>query len=313
MDMIEDASSFLGFEYTLHLPSDANIKYGGLTTIAGQQPVRRLTASRERKLAKGGAGGSVSGAGGSTSAAVGGMSGGSGVGGGSRRMATNRDCVADITGSLGTYGQGVRDVINTTAMGDLYWSAYFITKSRKEDAFMSFPYKDVALQLVVQREPQTKNSSWKAVIFPFTSGLWGLIVGTAIFAGCVLWYLEAPVENEGEDIEGTFDRTPIGFFFNINKTLYLAFGTLTGYVGHAPKSIAGRLFGLTYFTFCMLAVSAYTANLASIMTMMAVNEGGIESIADLLGAHDRSSPKFNQDENKVCILENTAYGKWLNR
>jgi hypothetical protein len=41
--------------------------------------------------------------------------------------------------------------------------------------------------------------------------------------------------------------------FNVNKTLYLAFGTLTGYIGHSPKSTAGRLFGLCYFLFCMLA------------------------------------------------------------
>jgi hypothetical protein len=81
---------------------------------------------------------------------------------------------------------------------------------------------------------------------------------------------------------------------------FLTFGTLFGYTGHAPTTDGGRLFALTYMFFCLITISAYTANLASIITISAEISGGINKIDDLILAR-----------RPVCVLANTAYGSWL--
>ena len=50
----------------------------------------------------------------------------------------------------------------------------------------------------------------------------------------------------------------------------------------------------------MLTMSAYTANLAAVMTTKSQSHPGITGVSDLVVA-----------ERPICVVENSAYGRWL--
>jgi ABC-type amino acid transport substrate-binding protein len=233
IDMIEAAADYLGFQYQLHMPSDAD----------------------------------------------------------------------PANGLYGTYGQGQKDVENDSAVGDMYWSGYFITQGRMEKSWFASPYKDLGLQLLVKTEndEQSLDRAMSAVLYPFMPELWALIICTAVFAALVMWYHESPLSVTGDDIDGAFGRTLPGLLHNLPRMMYVTYGSLTGFICHAPKTGAGRLFGFFYILFCMLLCSAYTANLASIMTIMA-STVSTTSLDELISS---GSP--------ICALQNTAYAGWLKR
>jgi Ca2+-binding EF-hand superfamily protein/ABC-type amino acid transport substrate-binding protein len=203
---------------------------------------------------------------------------------------------------FGTYGQGELDVLNQTLPVEIFWSGYFITKQRMQVFDMAYPFRSTALGLLVRNEVTTGKalSSTGAVFFPFTTALWGLILLTSIFSGAVLWFIEAPRRFENEQIEGNLGRSWHGAAINFGAQTWLTLATLLGFANHEPKTAAGKVYSLCYFTFCMLAMSAYTANLASIMTTEASTRGGITGMNDLIA---KGKP--------VCVVENTAYGRWL--
>jgi hypothetical protein len=104
---------------------------------------------------------------------------------------------------------------------------------------------------------------------------------------------------DGEDIDGAFGRTYHGAMHNLPRMLYVSYSSLTGFVCHTPKTGAGRLFGFFYILFCMLLCAAYTANLASIMTIMA-SETVTTNLDTLVSTG-----------HPICVLKGTAYGNWL--
>jgi hypothetical protein len=208
---------------------------------------------------------------------------------------------ADVPNNrFGTYRQGQRDVEDINVVGDMYWSGYFVTQGRMANSWLT-PYGEMGLQFLVQskKEQQNLQNAMSAVMHPFKPALWALIISTAVFAGLVMWYHESPLSVEGEDIDGAFGRTIPGMLHNLPRTLYVTCGSLTGFICHTPKTGAGRLFGFFYILFCMLLCSAYTANLASIMTIMASKTTTV-TLDSLVAAN-----------KPICVLQGTAFKAWL--
>jgi len=109
---------------------------------------------------------------------------------------------------------------------------------------------------------------WK----PFSTELWGLVIGYITFTGIVTAWLEP----EGEDYENPYA------FPRYFKALYVAwFGIFSGGPQNTASTLPARFSQLAYGLFIIIVLASYTANLATILVAQATSNG-INSIDDAI-------------------------------
>jgi ABC-type amino acid transport substrate-binding protein len=174
------------------------------------------------------------------------------------------------------------------ALPDMYWAGFFITDGRVKVSDMSAPFLDTGLKFAQKKLVETSFiESLLTFTLPFDGELWLTIMVLTFIVGIVFWFLECP---EGdymcEDFAfGGFDgqgwgRSWKGFCRTFTKSQHLAFGALSTAHNHVPVSSFGRIFSVVFTLFVLVAVTAYTANLASILISSEVFTP-IETVAEI--------------------------------
>ena len=147
--------------------------------------------------------------------------------------------------------------------------------------------------LIVEKIVQVSEPPLSATLFswlnPFDNDVWIVIGAMFLVSAAVFWLLEH--DQVGGDIEGQDEWTQIMI------SLYLTVATFTGAGGimYAPKSLAGRLFALSWSMWCLLTVTAYTASLASFLVVRGSNVRGISSMEHAM-----------QQNAVICVWGNAA-------
>jgi len=156
--------------------------------------------------------------------------------------------------------------------------------------------------LVLVTKVPTKDADPWLFTMPFTPAMWLAIFVVGLWSGLVFWVLESAISNESDDIQGRDGRTLGGFMRNFFTTQHLSMSSVYGTTCHTPKTAAGRLYSLAWIFFCVMVVTAYTANLATILVTrkISLTTTSMETLID-------------SNKNPVlCNKLGTAFGKYVN-
>jgi len=122
----------------------------------------------------------------------------------------------------------------------------------------SYPIVDVDAHLIVEKH--VADPSFWHVLFafmkPLTGWVWLLIALVSIFSAIIYKQLERCGEIQEVGPNSCHQHA---------QSLFLALGSFTGGGGFTPTTPSGKLFQLSWTFATMLLVSAYTANLASLL------------------------------------------------
>jgi len=134
-----------------------------------------------------------------------------------------------------------------------------------------FGFMDTSLVLIVQ--PSVIDPQWYDVMFsflrPFDTFVWIALFGVIVITA----YVYALVEKGHEDFsENVMSH---GAFFH---SLYLTMVLFTGAGGFQPGTIGGKLLNLAFSFLILLTLSAYTANLASLLVVKSSRSAPVQSL-----------------------------------
>ena len=148
-----------------------------------------------------------------------------------------------------------------------------ITASRREKAAFSASIFDNSLRIVIRKCPAFDIDLF-AYLKPFSSKLWLALLITTIYAGLVFCFLERR-ENPA------LKNRPIPSL--IALSMWYSIGTILGYgTDFQVRTAPGRLLTTGLYILCLISVAAYTANLASDLTISNTKYAvtGIENLRD---------------------------------
>ena len=153
---------------------------------------------------------------------------------------------------------------------------YFLHTTDRLNKGVTFPegWYDASLILIVPTRIDAPSAaetlfSW---LKPFGADVWALVGLMFMLTAFVYWLLERDqVEGDLEDKDA---------WLQICMSVFLGFTVLTGGGGNtlSPKSVAGMLLASGWSLFCLLHVSAYTANLCTFLVLKSIPVAGINSI-----------------------------------
>ena len=155
-----------------------------------------------------------------------------------------------------------------------------ITSNRRERITFSTAIFDNSLRIIV-RESSSTDLDLLAYLRPFSTKLWVIVLITTIYAGLLICCFERRVN------EGLQDRSKA---VTIGLSLWYSIGILFGYGTEIQaKTAAGRLLTAGLYTLCLILVAAYTANLASDLTISKSRDfiSGIDDIKNAKIAPNR--------------------------
>jgi len=184
---------------------------------------------------------------------------------------------------------------------DMHWAGAYITSKRRDALDMATPFFTAPLSLVVLQQEQTIWGQAGSFLQPFNAKLWALILGMAFFAGFVYMALEETAENGGR-FEGAAFKTQRSFWYSYADSMYMSGVSMaTQLESFDPTNALGKIFVLMWSFWCLLVITAYTANLAAYM----IATKPILTPSSLAEFIEPSSPY------KACVLENSAYAAFL--
>jgi ABC-type amino acid transport substrate-binding protein/ABC-type branched-subunit amino acid transport system substrate-binding protein len=168
-----------------------------------------------------------------------------------------------------TYNGLIDDVAN--GMYDMVVADVTITATRRGKVSFSNSIYDNSLRIII-RETSTENVDLLSHLRPFSLKLWLTLLLATIYAGFLICLLER------QENEALRDKSIIDL---IGKSMWYSTGTIIGYgVDFHVKTAAGRLLTIGLYIFSFILVAAYTAKLASDLTI-SKTRGIISGIDDL--------------------------------
>ncbi|CAF3866145.1 unnamed protein product [Adineta steineri] len=165
------------------------------------------------------------------------------------------------------------DLINLVANGtfDLFIGDVTITAARREIVGFSSTIYDNSLRVVVRDAASVKLDLW-SYLKPFSFKLWITILGATIYAGILVYILE------GRQNEALQDRSIVSL---IGMSMWFSSSTIMGKSADFQTTTApGRILTASLYILSLILVAAYTANLASDLTLLksASSISGIDDI-----------------------------------
>ena len=147
---------------------------------------------------------------------------------------------------------GVRDGTNTVGLGSLG-----VTRTR-ENAYGDFSvtYFNSGLDVLTRR----KDEKTDLFLFfsPFSFWLWVSIIVCLYFSGHVIWFLERSYQPT---------EFPRPYWRGVNEGVWYCWGILTGTGTKDLVGFPSRMYSVGWSTLSVIMVAAYTANLATILTV----------------------------------------------
>jgi polar amino acid transport system substrate-binding protein len=164
-------------------------------------------------------------------------------------------------------------LIDAVASGDydMIVADLTITAARREIVDFSSSIFDNSIRIIIRTE-SAPGVDFLGYLKPFSLKLWLTLLAASICAGFLVCLLER------KDNEALQSRSIISL---ISMSMWFAFGTIVGYgVDYNVTTAAGRLLTLGLYILSLVSVAAYTANLASDLTILKSNNlvNGIDDI-----------------------------------
>jgi ABC-type amino acid transport substrate-binding protein len=154
---------------------------------------------------------------------------------------------------------------------DLMIADTTITSTRREIVAFSSPIFDNSLRVIVRDESVASIDFW-SYLKPFSPQLWLTLAAATIYAGILICILER------QKNEALQDRSIIS---SISMSMWYSIGTTLGYgVDFDVTTAAGRLLTIGLYILSLILVAAYTANLASDLSILK-SKGVISGIDDI--------------------------------
>ncbi|CAF3875615.1 unnamed protein product, partial [Adineta steineri] len=173
-------------------------------------------------------------------------------------LQTNMGFIPQITlvPSNNTYNDLVYAVAN--GMYDMVVADVTVTSARREIVDFSASIFDDSLRIII-REASSINIDWLAFLKPFSRTLWLTILGTTIYASILIFLLERH-HNEALQDRSVVSGSAMSAWYSMAIVLACApdFNITTA---------AGRLLTVGLYILSLILVAAYTANLASDLTI----------------------------------------------
>jgi ABC-type amino acid transport substrate-binding protein/ABC-type branched-subunit amino acid transport system substrate-binding protein len=155
-----------------------------------------------------------------------------------------------------TFDDIVDIVANNTY--DMFVAQTTITSARREIVGFSDSIFDNSLRIIIRRD-STTNIDFLSYLRSFSFQLWLILLIASIYAGFLICLLESQV-NEALKGRSIISLISMGMWYSV--------GTLVGYgVDFHVTTGAGRLLTLGLYILSLILVAAYTANLASDLTI----------------------------------------------
>lgn len=161
----------------------------------------------------------------------------------------------------------------------------------------------VSPTILVSSVPPPEQAHLWNFLTPFSFPLWGLFLGFMVLNG-VLWWLcreqfpvatESKIQVHGDEPESepsTQHYSETSLVFN----LFYSINTMSGEKAKADNNVSLRLMTISFNFMIVVVVSAYTANLATLLLAMAIPP------PPLLGSIDEA----NKMGSVVCMLAGSA-------
>ncbi|KAK1127291.1 hypothetical protein K0M31_003835 [Melipona bicolor] len=212
------------------------------------------------------------------------------------------------TGMLGKIIAGEADL----AITDLT-----ITAQREEAVDFTMPFMNLGISILYRKPTKTPPSLF-SFLSPFSAEVWWYLIGAYIFVSMVLfiigrmcpaeWNNPYPCIEEPEELENQF---------TFKNSLWFTIGSIMQQGSEiAPIGLSTRMMAASWWFFCLIMVSSYTANLAAFLTVETVVSpfSNVEELAKKTtikyGAKYKGSTfKFFEDSNYSTYKEMYQYMK----
>ncbi|XP_061943148.1 glutamate receptor ionotropic, kainate 2-like isoform X5 [Apis cerana] len=166
------------------------------------------------------------------------------------------------TGMLGKIIAGEADL----AITDLT-----ITSEREGAVDFTMPFMNLGISILYRKPTKTPPSLF-SFLSPFSAGVWWYLIGAYIFVSVVLfiigricpaeWNNPYPCIEEPEVLENQF---------TFKNSLWFTIGSIMQQGSEiAPIGLSTRMMAASWWFFCLIMVSSYTANLAAFLTVETV-------------------------------------------
>ncbi|KAK9303596.1 hypothetical protein QLX08_004759 [Tetragonisca angustula] len=166
------------------------------------------------------------------------------------------------TGMLGKIIAGVADL----AITDLT-----ITAEREGAVDFTMPFMNLGISILYRKPTKTPPSLF-SFLSPFSAEVWWYLIGSYIFVSVVLfiigricpaeWNNPYPCIEEPEELENQF---------TFKNSLWFTIGSIMQQGSEiAPIGLSTRMMAASWWFFCLIMVSSYTANLAAFLTVETV-------------------------------------------
>eukprot|EP00929_Paragymnodinium_shiwhaense_P076180 TRINITY_DN39114_c0_g1_i2.p1 TRINITY_DN39114_c0_g1~~TRINITY_DN39114_c0_g1_i2.p1 ORF type:complete len:569 (+),score=73.96 TRINITY_DN39114_c0_g1_i2:338-2044(+) len=158
-------------------------------------------------------------------------------------------------------------------------------------AFPTFGIVDTSSLFAAHTRTPEKSTNWLSFLSPLSIEVWLLFLSLAALTAVA--YMFAEWNADGSDLGDTpADKVYDSFFFS--------FVTVTGASTFSPKTWGGKLIAWSWAWCVLLAVSAYTANLAAFLIIKPGSENPFDSLdAALAGG------------KSVCVWKGTPQEEYL--
>lgn len=154
-----------------------------------------------------------------------------------------------------------------------------ITSSRKAVADFTHPYLSFGIGVLL-RIPQVQRPGLFSFMKPLSSHIWMSILVAGIVT-IILLYITAritpyewraprslcAIRHPREAYYAGQENVLVNNYTLANSAWYVMTTFLKGCAHFSPKSISTRLLGGFWWVFCLVIISAYTANLAAVLTV----------------------------------------------
>lgn len=214
-------------------------------------------------------------------------------------------------GNGGTWGDAWNDMAHWgpgKVNADLFFSGSFFTAGRQKVADCTASFLDTGLATIVYRG--TKKSTYELLIdsmwtlfTPFKVDLWALLGLSIVLYAICMYFMERHSDEESLQLQrlkgdnsGQHRKPDPWTYSGIVNEAYLSVVYFTLAAGRVdPKTPFGKLLSLVFSMYTLVMVSAYTANLASILTLRAGATAAFSSMEHII-----------ESGNNVCLWKGAA-------
>ncbi|XP_076178431.1 glutamate receptor ionotropic, kainate 2 isoform X2 [Ptiloglossa arizonensis] len=174
------------------------------------------------------------------------------------------------------YGSYVKKANKWTGMlgkiiaeeADLAITDLTITSAREAAVDFTMPFMNLGISILYRKPTKTPPSLF-SFLSPFSAGVWWYLIGAYISVSLVLfvigricpaeWNNPYPCIEEPEELENQF---------TFKNSLWFTIGSIMQQGSEiAPIGLSTRMMATSWWFFCLIMVSSYTANLAAFLTV----------------------------------------------